>query len=153
MSRPDETSLEVSNNAHTQLAFLKAINDQHRLAIRTAKALKDLVLLDTPHASKTELSDFKPGQVDPQVQLLLMARDMWVQSDDMKDKVACYRAMRDVFEGCDSKQTAVLELAMRERHHQEAMALKREEVEARNRKSMTEEELLAIAGDEAEGEK
>lgn len=101
--------------------FQKAVDAQHMMAVRTAEEMRKIVLVDTDHEKKTELSDYSTGSVDPQLQLVLIARDNFLETKNPNSKLGFYRAMRDVFVNVDSKTTAVLELAMKERHHREKL--------------------------------
>lgn len=102
----------------------QAISNQHMLTVRTLEAMKQLVLVDTPTARRTELADYAKGQVDPHLQLILIARDKFLQADD--DPVASlgfYKAMRDEILNAEEKNMKVVDMAMRQNHHREKMAL------------------------------
>ena len=103
--------------------FEQAVTAQHTMAVRTAEALRKVVLLPTPHEAMTALADFKKGEVDPQMQLVLIARDHFLESEDSVGKLGFYKAMRDVFLNVDQKTMQVLDMAMKERHHREKMAM------------------------------
>lgn len=102
----------------------QAISNQHMLTVRTLEAMKQLVLVDTPNARKTELADYAKGQVDPHLQLILIARDKFLEADE--DPVASlgfYKAMRDEILNAEEKNMKVVDMAMRQNHHREKMAL------------------------------
>ena len=101
--------------------FEQAVENQHMLAVRTAEEMKKLVLVGTKGSRMTELDDFAKGQVDPQLQLVLIARDNFLAAEDPTSKLGFYKAMRDVFLNVDTKTMQVLEIAMKERHHREKL--------------------------------
>jgi hypothetical protein len=108
--------------------FEDGVSSQQMLALRTAEALRKVVLLDNGSEKKTELAEFTKGQVDPQLQLVLIARDHFLEADDSVGKLGFFKAMRDVYLNVDQKTMAFLDMVMRERHH-------REKLEAFERKS------------------
>ena len=140
MTKPKRPPIVVQTD--TQERFLKAIDSQHLLAIRTAEAMRKMVLTGP---EKTELSSFPAGQVDPQIQLVLIARDLMNDADDMNAKLAAFRSMRDVFLSVDSKVHEVLKMAMQEKHHQENLQVQRERIQASSKQELTEEDVQAIA--------
>lgn len=101
--------------------FEQAVTAQHTMAVRTAEALRKVVLLSSVNEAKTELADFAKGQVDPQMQLVLIARDNFLEAEDSIGKLGFYKAMRDVFQHVDAKTMQVLDMAMKERHHREKL--------------------------------
>jgi len=101
----------------------KEINTQHRLALKTANAIRKVVLIPTAQEQQTELDDFHAGQIDPQMQLLLIARNEFVSAEDPTAKLGFYKAMRDVFQSMDTRTKEIMELAMRERHHKDKLEL------------------------------
>jgi hypothetical protein len=103
--------------------FEQAVTAQHTMAVRTAEALRKVVLVSTPNEVMTKLEDFAKGQVDPQLQLVLIARDNFLEAEDSVGKLGFYKAMRDVFQHVDAKTMEVLDMAMKERHHREKMAM------------------------------
>lgn len=139
---PEPEGFSVVCNKTTEDRFLKEIDQQHKLAIKTAEKLRKLLLMDTDHNRKTELKDFAKGDADPSLQILLMARDQLLEAEDANSKAVFMRLIRDVFEATDTKVMRVLDMAMKERHHQEALKLKREQIEASSR-SKAEKDLDA----------
>lgn len=103
--------------------FEQAVTAQHTMAVRTAEALRKVVLFDTEGQVRTNLSDFAKGQVDPQLQLVLMARDCFLEAEDTIGKLGFFKVTRDIFMNVDSKTMEVLDMAMKERHHREKMAM------------------------------
>lgn len=103
--------------------FEQAVTAQHTMAVRTAEALRKVVLFDTEGQARTNLSDFAKGQVDPQLQLVLMARDCFLEAEDTIGKLGFFKVTRDIFMNVDSKTMEVLDMAMKERHHREKMAM------------------------------
>lgn len=103
--------------------FEQVVEGEHMLAARTADAFKKMVLLDSDKARKTELSDFAKGEVDPQIQLILIARDEFLAAEDGVGKLGFFRSMRDVLLTAREANLKWLTLAMQERHHREKMAL------------------------------
>lgn len=101
--------------------FEAAVQSQHNCAVRTAEAIRKVVLLPSPSEAMTLLSDFSKGEVDPQLQLVLIARDHFLEAEDSIGKLGFYKAMRDVFLSVDEKNMKVLDMAMRERHHREKL--------------------------------
>lgn len=89
--------------------------------IRTADAMRTIVLLPGPDGKKTELADFPPGKVDPQIQLVLIARDEYMAAEDSIGKLGFFKAMRDVYQMVDSKIPAAMKMVMEERHHREKL--------------------------------
>lgn len=147
---PEPEGFSVVSNKTTEDRFLKEIDQQHKLAIRTAEKLRKLLLMDTDSDRKTELKDFGKGTADPSLQILLMARDQLLEAEDANSKAVFMRLIRDVFEACDSKVMRVLDMAMKERHHQEVLKLKREMAEAASRSKAEKDldaELEALAAE------
>lgn len=104
--------------------FEQAVEAQHTCAARTAEELRKVILLDGKNGQKrTEISDFSKGQVDPQLQLVLIARDEFLAAEDPNVKLGFFRAMRDGFIKVDEKTMQVLDVAMKERHHREKLEL------------------------------
>lgn len=103
--------------------FEAAVQSQHMLAVRTSEALRKVVLFDTPGQKRTELAEFSKGEVDPQLQLVLMARDCFLEAEDTIGKLGFFKVTRDIFMNVDSKTMEVLDMAMKERHHREKMAM------------------------------
>ena len=104
-------------------AFETALVDQHKMAIRTADALRKIVLIPTQGEQQTELDDFKQGQVDPQIQLVLIARNEYLQCENPVARLGFYKTMKDVFQDVDNRTMRVLDMAMKERHHREKLEL------------------------------
>ena len=147
---PEPEGFSVVSNKTTEDRFLKEIDQQHKLAIRTAEKLRKLLLMDTDSDRKTELKDFGKGTADPSLQILLMARDQLLEAEDANSKAVFMRLIRDVHEACDSKVMRVLDMAMKERHHQEVLKLKREMAEAASRSKAEKDldaELEALAAE------
>ena len=112
-----------STENERRLKFEQAVEAEHMLAVRTSEAMKKLVLVDTLKARKTELNDYAQGQVDPQLQLILIARDEFLAAEDAVGKLGFYRSMRDVMLSARENNLKWLTLAMQERHHREKIAL------------------------------
>ena len=130
--------------------FKAAIDSQHRLAVRTAEALRKVVLIDTKRSKKTELDDFPTGQIDPQMQLLLIARDEYLGAEDPGARLGFYKSMRDVYQALDARTMKVLEVVMKERHHRDKLELL---ARSANANEPTEAEVLAaISGDDSPAE-
>lgn len=124
--------------------FQQALNSQEITASRTLEALRKLILFDSPEGRKTELADLPRGKYDPQLQLMLMARDEFIRSDDSVSKLGFYKAMRDMHTAMEERCMKVLDMAMRERHHQEKMAA----IERKNNSAEpTDAEVDASLGD------
>lgn len=102
--------------------FEQEVAAQHATAVRTAEALRKIVLFDSPDCKRTEIADFKKGQIDPQVQLALMARDEFLAAEDGNTRLGFFKATRDLFLNVDAKTLEVLKIAMGERHHREKLA-------------------------------
>lgn len=105
-----------------RLKFHQALNSQEATATRTLEALRKLILFDSQEGRKTDLADLPRGKYDPQLQLMLMARDEFLRAEDSVSKLGFYKAMRDMHTAMEERCMKVLDMAMRERHHQEKMA-------------------------------
>lgn len=125
--------------------FEQVVDGEHMLAARTAEAFKGLVLLDSEKCRKTELADFAKGQVDPQVQLILIARDEFLAAEDAVGKLGFFRSMRDVLLSARESNLEWLKLAMQERHHREKLAMLEKKA---NRDEPSDEEVDAALEDE-----
>jgi hypothetical protein len=109
------------------------IATQTNLAIRTAEAMRKLVLVGE---NKTQVATLPAGKVDPMIQLVLLARDEYEQSEG-KDRLGYFRAMIDLFTVADQKSTTSLkgmadalerdaDRKQREKHHREKLEFERE---------------------------
>lgn len=124
--------------------FEVAIDSRYRSSMKTAEALRKVVLIATAKERQTELEDFAKGQVDPQMQLLLIARNEFLNAEDPTTKLGFYKSMRDVY-GAMSKCTMdVMEMAMKERHHRDRLELL---AKAANANEPTAAEVEAAMGD------
>jgi hypothetical protein len=117
----------------------KTISNQHRTALRTAEALRRLVLFapENDVIGKSEVTDFKAGQVDPQVILALKARDAFLTEANDNVRLGYFREMRSLYQSAKEdcvelvkSMTQVLERQAErdqaERHHQDKMAILKE---------------------------
>lgn len=101
--------------------FEQEVTSQHMQACRTAAEIRKVVLFDTPGQKRTELADYSKGEVDPQLQLVLMARDCFLAAEDTIGKLGFFKTARDIFLNVDEKTMKILDMAMRERHHREKL--------------------------------
>ena len=122
------TALKIHSDETTRGKFQQAVDQQHANAVRTSVALQKVVLLPRGDEQETRLTDFAKGQVDPQMQLMLIARDHFQAAEDDASKLGFFKAMRDVFLSVDDKTMKIMDMAMRERHHQEKLAVLREKL-------------------------
>lgn len=129
-----------------RLKFQQAVESQHTLAVRTAEAMRKVELVPGKDGKKTEVTDFAKGQVDPQMQMLLIARDGYVSAEEEHAKLGYLRLMRELLVGADAKVQSVLKMAMEERHHQEKLAAMREKA---NLQEPSDAEIDAALEDEA----
>ena len=118
--------------------FLKALDEQHNLAVRTADALRKVVLSG---AERTRCEKYSAGRVDPYMQLLLMACQEYEGAEDANSKLGFFREMRSMYAAADTKVQAALEMAMKERHHRDKMMV----LEAKSGGEPTEDEIRKIA--------
>jgi hypothetical protein len=72
----------------------KVIDDYDALTLRTADFIRKLVLFTTPTQMKTELAEMAQGQVDPRIQLILMARDEGLQAEESNVRLGYFKEMR-----------------------------------------------------------
>ncbi len=118
----------------------KAISNHHRLTVRTSEALRKLVLFAEPECiiGKSEIRDYAQGQVDPAVQLVLKARDEFLNQNN-KDfvRLGFFKEMRALLQevkiqtavAVGSMHTAIEKQRDREqseRHHQDKLEVLRE---------------------------
>lgn len=114
----------------------KTISNQHRMALRTAEALRKLVLFapDGCVIGKSEITDYAPGQVDPIVILALSARDAYLKEEKDYARLGFFKEMRALYQ-CAKEDTFELVKAMAaaierqrdreqaDRHHQDKINL------------------------------
>jgi hypothetical protein len=74
----------------------KTISNSHRMALRTAEALRKLVLFAPEGCviGKSEITDFAQGQVDPAVILVLTARDSYLKEEQPFARLGYFKEMR-----------------------------------------------------------
>lgn len=148
MPRPPKLTANIIDDVHEQEQFIRAIDKQHRVAVRTATDLLDIRLQDMKGVKKSELSDYPHGKVDPQIQLLLIARDNFEKAEEPTERTVFFKEMRSVLQTVDDKCRAILDMMLKERHHQENLQLMKEKLEiAKKSKEMiaVEAELEQIA--------
>jgi 2-methylcitrate dehydratase PrpD len=126
--------------------FELAIDARYRSSMKTAEALRKVILLDTKEYRRTELGDFPKGQVDPQMQLLLIARNEFLTAEDPTTKLGFYKSMRDIHQTINKNTMEVMDMAMKERHHRDKLELL---AKAANANEPTAAEVeAAMGGDE-----
>jgi hypothetical protein len=112
----------------------QTISNQHRMALRTAEALRKLVLFapDGCVIGKSEISDFPPGKVDPIVMLVLKARDSYLKEEKEFARLGFFKEMRALYQTAQERtaelvksMTAAMERQrdreQADRHHKEKL--------------------------------
>lgn len=72
------------------------IDDYDALTLRTADFIRKLVLFDGGADPKTELAKLPKGQVDPRIQLILMARDAGLIEEEANIRLGYFKEMRSL---------------------------------------------------------
>ena len=142
--KPVPTALKIVTDDDLRNKFQQSVDCQHTMAVRTSEKMRKMVLLPTESQRETRLSDFAKGEVDPLLQLVLIARDSFSAAEDDASRLGFFKAMKDVFLEADKKTMAVMDMAMKERHHQEKLNALREKA---GLTEPTDAELEKEAGD------
>ena len=117
------STITVDTDKATLDEFQTAIASRHRQSLRTSEALRKVVLVDTKGGRRTELDDFPKGQIDPQMQLLLIARNEFLAAEDPTTKLGFYKSMREVYLAMDKRIMDTMQMVMAERHHNDKLEL------------------------------
>lgn len=139
---------EVTLALYDEEKARKTISNAHRLALRTAEALRKLVLFEpelvegeAPTSAhtvrKTEIGDFAQGQVDPAVIMVLKARDSYLSEEKDYARLGFFKEMRTLLQEVREanadlvrSMTAAVERQrdreQAERHHKDKIELLRE---------------------------
>lgn len=125
--------------------FQAAIASRHRASLKTSEALRKVVLITTKADKQTELDDFPKGQIDPQMQLLLIARDEFQNAEDPTTKLGFYKSMREVYLSMDKRIMDTMQMVMTERHHNDKLEIL---AKAANASEPTQAEVDAAIGAE-----
>lgn len=117
----------------------KTISNAHRMALRTAEALRRLVLFapDNCVIGKSEIADYAPGQVDPAVVLVLKARDAFLSEEKDYARLGFFKEMRALLQEVRNQNSELVksmtvaiekqrDREQAERHHQDKIALLRD---------------------------
>lgn len=131
----DPTTGETTLALYDEDKARKAISNAHRMALRTAEALRKLVLFapEGDVIGKSEVTDFAPGQVDPAVILVLKARDSYLTEEKDYARLGFFKEMRTLYQEIRT-QNAELVKAMaaaieRQRDREQADRHHREKLE------------------------
>lgn len=106
--------------------FTMAVSAQHGCAVKTADAIRRLVLFDYGDQKATELADIvkgAKGKIDPLLQLVLLARNDYRDAEDGQVRLGFFKAMKDLLVTADDKTMRILDMIMKERHHMQKLAV------------------------------
>ena len=139
---------EVTLALYDEEKARKTISNAHRLALRTAEALRKLVLFDpqpipgkvvtSAHVMrKTEIGDFAEGQVDPAVIMVLKARDAFLSEEKDYARLGFFKEMRTLLQEVRAANADLVRAMTQaverqrdreqaERHHQDKIELLKE---------------------------
>ena len=152
LREPDPDTGELRLSLRDPEIARKEIATQIGLTVRTAAALRKLVLAGANKTTKM------PGEgvVDPLVQLCLMARDEFEQSEP-GERAKFFKSMVEIYQAVDNKtQTQMRMLAyglekdadrkQRDRHHRDKLDAERE----KRKGELSDDDLQLIAGEVTE---
>lgn len=130
----DPDTGQVALALYDEAKARQTISNAHRMALRTAEALRKLVLFAPEGCviGKSEITDFPPGKVDPIVMLVLKARDSYLTEEKEFARLGFFKEMRALYQYAQERtaelvksMTAAIERQrdreQADRHHREKL--------------------------------